>query len=110
MSFRPLKDAVLVQCEPAKEQIGSIFLANQEPRITFARVLAVGPGREKKNGVREPPDVSVGERVCFISMHMDTPKGAQPTSTLRELGENIGLIQDRDILFAIADGEEITVE
>jgi co-chaperonin GroES (HSP10) len=110
MGFRPLNDCILVELEPLPEKWGSIIVAHREPRIRTAFVKAVGPGRCLKSGKRAAIPLERGERVAFLAMHLDTPKGAQLTQTLRELGSDIGVIQDRDILFVVPPGENPTLE
>lgn len=110
MSFRPLRETVLIQVDPAPTMRGAIVLPDDaEPRIRTGVVLSVGPGRwvGKKKKTRERIGVEPGERVAFLQMHMDTPSGAQLTETIRQLGDNIGLLADRDILFAMPANEPI---
>lgn len=103
MSLRPLRECVVVELDPLPTHFGSIVLPESaEPRFRTGVVQTVGPGRlvGKKKKLRQRVDVEPGERVVFLTMHMDTPQGAQVTRTIRDLGENLGVVADRDILFA----------
>lgn len=110
MKVRGLRDVVVVKLDPVREQTGSIILPGKENRIRTGVVQSTGPGREKRNGVREPTGVEPGERVAFLEMNLDTPKGKQLSATLQELGDDLGIIQDRDILFIIEPGENPVLE
>jgi co-chaperonin GroES (HSP10) len=100
----------MVRLEPVPEQKGLVIIANKQNTIRVGRVLSTGPGREKPNGVRQPTDVQVGERVAFFEMNLETPKGKQLTGTLQELEEGTGFIQDKDILFALGDDDDMVLE
>ena len=101
MNLRVLRDRVVLKLDPVPEIRGSIIIPNQDHRIRTGVVQSTGPGREKKNGTREPTDVQPGERVAFLYMNLEHSQGEQITKALQELGEDLVSIQDRDILFAI---------
>lgn len=103
---RPINDWVLVRMDPLPKKIGGIFLPN-EGHIYTATVLAAGPGVElvidhqrpdKKRFI--PTEVRPGERIAFLRWAVESQGGAL-RSTLAELGADIALIKERDILFVL---------
>lgn len=69
IKLRPLGDRVVVRREPAEDKTaGGIVLpdtAKNKPQR--GTVLAVGPGRLKKDGTRAPMQLKVGDKVLFTS-------------------------------------------
>jgi chaperonin GroES len=67
LRIRPLDDRVVVESLEAEEKTaGGILLpdtAKQKPQR--GRVLAVGPGKLRDNGQRDPLAVSKGDEVLF---------------------------------------------
>ena len=106
--LRPLGDWVLVRTEELPQQIGLIHVP-QGTNVYTAEVLAVGPGRWTSKGARRPVDVQVGERITFYRWNLEHKPGQALKGVLQELGDNIALIQERDILFAIPAGEKVVV-
>lgn len=100
--IRPLHDWILVKMDPLEHMVGSIFL----PSGTVERkatVLAVGPGVEESNGLRQPVGVEPGERVIFHRAHGEHSQGKQLSQAL---GEDLLLIKPRDILLVLGEGSE----
>lgn len=68
MPIRPLYDRILVKRleEEEEQKVGGIIIpdtAKEKPQE--GEVVAVGAGRVLENGNRQPPDVSVGDKVLF---------------------------------------------
>lgn len=67
MPIRPLYDRILVKrLEEEEQKVGGIIIpdtAKEKPQE--GEVVAVGAGRVLENGNRQPPDVSVGDKVLF---------------------------------------------
>jgi chaperonin GroES len=66
-SIRPLHDRVLIRRIDVEEQLsGGIVIpdtAKEKPQQ--GEVIAVGEGKFRKDGTRQPPDVKAGDRVLF---------------------------------------------
>jgi co-chaperonin GroES (HSP10) len=103
-----LHDWLLVRMEPIQEKVGSLFTVHGE-RVRKGEVLAVGPGKARADGVRIPMGVEVGEVVVFYREHLEHQQGKQLVSTLKELGDDLGLIRVTDVLFVIPPGSKVTV-
>ena len=69
MNLQPLDDRILVERIAAEEKTsGGILLpdtAKNKPQV--GKVVAVGPGKVKKDGGRAPLQVKVGDKVYFTS-------------------------------------------
>lgn len=69
-AIRPLSDRVLIRRLPLEEMHGPIVLPDiardtKDKPLTRGVVLAIGPGRIRKDGSRIPPDVKVGQTVVI---------------------------------------------
>lgn len=98
--IRPLNDWILVKLMPIEHQVGSIFLP-EGVDFRKATVISTGPGAENKKGKRMPTGVEPGEHVLFNRAHGEHKQGKQ---LIRELGEDMLLLQPEDILL-VFDGE-----
>ena len=105
MNVRPLHDWVVVKLEP--EQVPSTILAIPDTHDEVVRkgvVLAVGPGFELSNGVRDPVGVAPGDKVCFARWHQEHRSGKAQVDAMKEMGIELGasvvLVRRNDILFA----------
>jgi chaperonin GroES len=69
--LEPIRDYVLVELEPEERQTAAGVLLpetleeRKKPRAQWGRVVAAGPGRISRKGVRLPTEVEPGDRVCF---------------------------------------------
>ena len=67
MNVRPLHDRLIVQrLEEGEQQIGGIIIpdtAKEKPQR--GKVFAVGAGKVKDDGERQPLDVKKGDRILF---------------------------------------------
>lgn len=67
MEFRPLHDRVIVRrLEESEARMGSIIVpdsAKEKPQQ--AEVVAVGAGRVREDGNRNPIEVKTGDRILF---------------------------------------------
>ncbi len=93
MKLKPLGDRLIIQRVEAQEKTaGGILLpdnAKQKPQR--GKVLAVGPGRLKKDGTRAAPQVKVGDTVLFTNWAGDEFK-EKPT------GGEILVMREEDVL------------
>jgi chaperonin GroES len=69
MNLQPIGDRIIVRREAASETTsGGILLPdNAKNKPQRGTVLAVGPGRVKKDGSRAPMQLKVGDKVLFTS-------------------------------------------
>lgn len=67
MKLRPLSDQIILERleAPDRSKGGIILPDNTKEKPAEGKVLAVGPGRINEHGVREVPEVKVGDRVLF---------------------------------------------
>lgn len=66
--IRPLHDNVLLEIEPDPPGAGILIIRQRRERVTFGKVLAVGPGAWIEKGplrgkARKPMQLKVGDRV-----------------------------------------------
>jgi chaperonin GroES len=98
MKVKPLGDRIVVQREQAEEKTaGGILLpdtAKNKPQR--GKVLAVGPGKQVKDGTRRPLQVKEGDTVLFTAWAGDE---------FRETGaqSEILLMREEDVL-AVLEG------
>ena len=93
MKLKPVGDRLIVQrVESQEKTAGGILLpdtAKQKPQR--GKVLAVGPGRMKKDGSRAEPKVKVGDTILFTNWAGDEYK-EKPT------GNEILVMREEDVL------------
>ncbi len=67
MKIRPLNDRILVKrLEEEETTAGGIIIPDSaKEKPAEGEIVAVGPGKLNKSGVRTAMDVSVGDRVLF---------------------------------------------
>jgi len=67
MTLRPLHDRLVVErLDEGEQTIGSIIVpdsAKEKPQR--GKVYAVGQGKVKEDGTRQPPDVKAGDTILF---------------------------------------------
>ena len=67
MKVRPLHDRLIIQrLEEGEQTIGSIIVpdsAKEKPQR--GKVFAVGQGKVREDGTRQPPDVKDGDTILF---------------------------------------------
>jgi chaperonin GroES len=67
MRVRPLHDRLIIQrLEEGEQTIGSIIVpdsAKEKPQR--GKVFAVGQGKVREDGTRQPPDVKDGDTILF---------------------------------------------
>lgn len=76
-TYTAKRDYVVVELEgPEEVSPGGIALLApaEEPRQSFGKVIAVGPGDWDKKGKRIPMSVKVGDRVAFSQYGHHTPE------------------------------------
>ncbi|GIW84151.1 MAG: co-chaperone GroES [Thermogemmata sp.] len=98
MALRPLGDRIVVRREaPEETTAGGIVLpdtAKNKPQRGV--VLAVGPGKLKKDGTRAPMQLKAGDRVLFTSWAGDEFKD-------RAKNEEILIMHESDVLCVIEE-------
>lgn len=62
--LKPLHDFVVLEVEPTEKKVGGIILTDNKEKTAVARVVAVGPGKNKEGKEVEMP-VAVGDRVLY---------------------------------------------
>ena len=103
MKFRPFHDWLVVKLDKLPEKIGSIFIdGSAAERLRTATVISTGPGVYLKlTAQRRPVAVIPGEKVAFFREHLEHQQGKQMVRVLlSELGDDIGLIREPDVLYA----------
>ena len=109
MTLEPMNEWILVRVLPEPASNGLLVLPS-EPAVCRAEVLKVGPGKLTKTGGRIPVDVRPGEVVTFLRWHLEHQQGQQLKPRLEELGADLGLIKQDDILVVIGPGEKVKIE
>ncbi len=95
MKVRPLGDRIVVRREEASgKTAGGILLPDSaKDKPQKGKVLAVGAGRQLKDGSRKGVQVKVGDKVLFTAWAGDEYKDGQ--------GGNILLMREEDILAVV---------
>ena len=110
MKVHLLHDWVLVQIDPLPGTIGLIVMpdsvAARDTRT--ATVLQVGPGKVLADGTQVPPEIRPGERVCFHRWNLEHKNGQAVGHALEQMGQDIAMIKEQDILFVWPANEEHT--
>jgi chaperonin GroES len=67
MTLKPLRDQILVRrTDPSSTTEGGLIIPDTaKVKSRNGKVLAVGPGRQLRNGTTRPLDIQVGEVVYF---------------------------------------------
>ena len=110
MKVHLLNDWVLVRTDPLPKSIGSIVMPDSVgARDTrTATVLQVGPGRVLPDGTNNPLDVRMGDRVCFHRWNLEHKNGQAVGHVLEEMGPDVAMVKEQDILFVWSAEEEHT--
>ena len=95
MKIRPLHDRVIVKRldEERKSAGGIVIPDNVAEKPDQGEVIAVGPGKRKDDGKREPLDVKVGDRILF---------GKYSGSTVKIEGTEYLVMREEDIMGVVA--------
>jgi chaperonin GroES len=102
MAVRPLNDWLVVRADPdAKETEAGIIMAGMRDIHKKGTVLAVGPGRISRKGVRLPMEVKPGERVLYVFALEKTETGKAIKASLD--AEDEFMIRENDILAVIEE-------
>ncbi len=67
MNIRPLQDRVVVRRmeEETKSAGGIVLPGSAAEKPSQGEVLAVGPGKKSEDGVVQPVDLNVGDKILF---------------------------------------------
>ena len=81
MNLKPIGDRVIVKREAAEgKSAGGIILPdNAKNKPQRGTVLAVGPGKAKKDGTRLPMQLKAGDKVLFTTWAGDEYKDRKST-------------------------------
>ena len=92
--IRPLHDRLLVRRlkEERKTASGIIIPDNATEKPDQGEVLAVGKGKVKEDGSRQPLDVKTGDRILF---------GKYAGSTVKVDGEELLVMREDDVMGVI---------
>ena len=97
MNLQPIDDRILVERMQSEEKTaGGILLpdaAREKPQK--GKIVAVGPGKVKKDGGRAAMQVKVGDTVLFTSWAGDEVKKQYSTS------EDLLIMREEDVLAVI---------
>jgi len=111
VKLRPLRNWLLVKLEPIpSETAGGLVLpqgTSGQERVRFGTVLRTGPGVPFWSDVLEkellqPVDVVPGERIAFFRENLEHKQGRGLLQVLQELEDDVGLIRENDILYAVS--------
>jgi chaperonin GroES len=70
--MRLLDDVVWVRRFQTGEKIGLIWIPPKaQEKSEQGKVIAVGPGRRLKSGIRKPMDVAPGDHVLISNWHVE---------------------------------------
>ena len=97
MKVRPLHDRIIVQrIEEGEQKIGGIIIpdsAKEKPQQ--GKVIAVGQGKVKDDGKRQPLDVQDGDTILF---------GKYSGQEIKLDGEEFLIMREDEVLAVIDDG------
>ena len=90
MNLKPIGDRIIVRREAASETTkGGILLPdNAKNKPQRGTVLAVGPGRQKKDGTRVPMQLKAGDSVLFTSWAGDEFKDRRDPNEILVMHES----------------------
>jgi chaperonin GroES len=97
MKVRPLHDRLVIQrIDEGEQTVGGIIVpdsAKEKPQR--GKVFAIGQGKVKEDGTRQPPDVKAGDTILF---------GKYSGQEIKIDGEEYLIMREDDVL-AILDGQ-----
>ena len=98
MNLRPLHDRLIVErIEEGEQQVNGIIIpdsAKEKPQQ--GKVIAVGNGKVKDDGTRQPPDVKAGDLILF---------GKYSGQEIRLDGEDYLIVREDEVLGIIDAGD-----
>ena len=97
--IRPCNDWVLVRIHPLPKYQGELHLVGDVTNLRTGVVIRTGPGKFRGKH-RVPVGVYEGDQVAFLRWNQEHLQGKQVTNYLKEVGEDLALIQAGDILLA----------
>jgi chaperonin GroES len=97
MKLKPLGDRLIVQAieEEATTASGIVLPDTAKEKPQKGKVVAVGPGKVKKDGGRAPMQVKIGDTILFTSWAGDEVKKQYSTS------EDYLIMREEDVLAVI---------
>lgn len=115
MDVQPLHDWIVVRFEALEKRSAIIELPGQnESAIRKGVVHLAGPGRRLVNREgRAPMDVKEGDKIVFLRWHQEHRPGKAVSESLarksEELGEDLCMIRQGDILFVYTDDVKVDI-
>ena len=94
--LRPLGDRVVVTPTPREEMTksGIVLPDTAKEKPQEGSIIAVGPGRIRDDGSREPMDVAVGQKVLY---------GKYAGTEFKVDGDELLIVSQKDILAIVED-------
>lgn len=99
MNLRPCHDGVLVKVDPFVPRPSSIIML-EPSNVRKGTVVRLG---------KDVRDLEVGERVAFFRWNQEHKQGRELTSRLKEIGDDLVLLDFKDVLFALTGEVELDV-
>ncbi|AJC49461.1 co-chaperone GroES [Allofrancisella guangzhouensis] len=95
MKIRPLQDRVLVRRaeEETKSAGGIILTGSAQEKPSQGEVVAVGNGKKLDNGITQPMDVKVGDKVLFSKYSGSEVKVGNETLLMMTENDIMGIIE-----------------
>lgn len=115
MRVIPLSDWIVVKVAPFDKRSSILELPGQnESAVRKGVVVAVGPGRPlTETAGTKPVDVKEGESIVFLRWHSEHRPGKANVEALAkwsaELGEDLCMIRESDVLFAYTGDVKVDV-
>ena len=100
---RPLRDLLIVKMDkPPEPKADTLWVpSSQETRERTGRIIATGPGKVSRKGKLIPMELKIGMRIAFFRENFETSQGKLIMGVLGKLEEDVGILQERDILWEI---------
>lgn len=90
----PREDRVLVR--PASISLSKTILVNNTDKYNLGEVVAIGPGKRDKRGIRQTLDVQIGDKIRYGNgTYLDWPiiKDGNESYQLIQEGDVVGIVQ-----------------
>lgn len=100
---RPLRDLLIVKMDKESEpKAGALWVPpSEKDRVRTGRILVTGPGEYSRKGKLKPMQAKPGMHIAFFRENFETGQGKMVMGVLGRLEEDVGILQERDILWEI---------
>jgi chaperonin GroES len=97
MTIKPLDNRIIVRPFPAETltSFGLVLVQHAAEKPIAGTVVAIGPGRRKDDGTRDPMQVQIGDRIMF---------GKYAQQPFEHDGQTFLAMCEMDVLFVMEDG------